>query len=68
MKGKTEEEVLEELKLENKTHDEISNVLAHKIFPGNKPSNTLLLDKITPHSVGMLIAMYEHKVFVQGTI
>lgn len=40
----------------------------HKRYPGNKPSNTLLLDELSPHSLGMLIALYEHKVFVQGVI
>ena len=40
----------------------------HKNYPGDKPSNTLLLDELTPYSMGMLIALYEHKVFVQGVI
>lgn len=44
------------------------NVDIHKHYPGNKPSNTLLLDELTPHTLGMLIALYEHKVFVQGVI
>jgi glucose-6-phosphate isomerase len=45
-----------------------SNDNIHKHYPGNKPSNTLLLEELTPHSLGMLLAMYEHKVFVQGVI
>jgi glucose-6-phosphate isomerase len=40
----------------------------HKVFPGNRPSNTLLYQKLDPHTLGMLIALYEHKVFVQGVI
>jgi len=44
------------------------NLVAHCSFPGNRPSNTLLLDKVTPHNLGALIALYEHKIFVQGVI
>ncbi|MCL2039371.1 MAG: glucose-6-phosphate isomerase [Bacteroidetes bacterium] len=68
MKGKTEYEVRDELLKENKTEDEINHILPHKVFEGNKPSNTILIDKLTPYTLGMLIAMYEHKVFVQGAI
>lgn len=42
--------------------------VAHRSFPGNRPSNTLLLPKLTPHTLGQLIALYEHKIFVQGAI
>ena len=45
-----------------------TTLLPHKVFPGNKPTNTLLFDRLTPHTLGMLIALYEHKVFVQGVI
>jgi glucose-6-phosphate isomerase len=68
MKGKTETEVTAELIKENKTKKEIDSILPHKIFTGNKPSNTFLISKISPKTLGMLIAMYEHKVFVQGAI
>jgi len=68
MKGKNEKEVLSELKQSNLTDDEIKMILAHKVFKGNKPTNTILLKKLTPHNLGSLIAMYEHKVFVQGII
>ena len=44
------------------------NTEPHKVYPGNKPSNILLLDELTPRSLGILIALYEHKVFVQGAI
>jgi len=45
-----------------------TTLLPHKVFPGNKPTNTLLFDLLTPHTLGMLIALYEHKVFVQGVV
>jgi len=68
MKGKTKDEVLAELKKEGKSDEEITHLLPHKIFMGNKPTNTLLIEKLTPKTLGMLIALYEHKVFVQGSI
>ena len=42
--------------------------MPHRVFEGNRPSNTLLLDRLTPHALGTLVALYEHSVFVQGTI
>jgi glucose-6-phosphate isomerase len=48
--------------------ERIDALVAHRAFPGNRPSNTLLLDALTPASLGALIALYEHKVFVQGVI
>jgi glucose-6-phosphate isomerase len=68
MKSKIEDEVRSELTKEGKTGEQINNLSLHKVFDGNKPTNTILIDKLTPHSLGMLIAMYEHKVFVQGAI
>jgi len=65
--GKTKEEVHLELKLAN-NQDKIEQLLPFKIFRGNKPSNTILLDTLTPKNLGSLIAMYEHKTFVQGYI
>ena len=65
--GKTKEDVHLELKLSN-NQDKISQLLPFKVFQGNKPSNTLLIDKLTPKNLGSLIAMYEHKTFVQGYI
>jgi glucose-6-phosphate isomerase len=47
---------------------EIRDLLPHKVFPGNRPTNTLLYRKLTPRTLGRLIALYEHKVFVQGVI
>jgi glucose-6-phosphate isomerase len=68
MKGKTENEALIELRSTGLEEPEISKLLPHKIFPGNNPSNTILVKKITPRTLGSLIAMYEHKIFVQGVI
>ena len=65
--GKTKEEVHLELKLAN-NQDKIEQLLPFKVFEGNKPSNTILIDKLTPLNLGSLIAMYEHKTFVQGYI
>ncbi len=68
MKGKTEEEVIEELRAAGKSDEEIRKLAPFKVFKGNKPSNSILLKKLTPRTLGGLIAMYEHKIFVQGVI
>lgn len=68
MIGKTSEEARAELLAQGMQGDELEALLPHKVFPGNKPTNTLLFDKLDPHSLGMLIALYEHKVFVQGIV
>ncbi len=68
MRGKTADEVRAELSAMNKTPGEIALLTPHRVFPGNKPSNTILLEKLTPSALGSLIALYEHKVFVQGAI
>ncbi|MFA5628084.1 MAG: glucose-6-phosphate isomerase [Thiohalomonadaceae bacterium] len=68
MKGKNYEEVLAELQAEGKNETEIEALVNHKIFPGNRPSNTLLFKKLSPRTLGRLVALYEHKVFVQGVI
>lgn len=68
MRGKTEDEVRTELHSQGMAADEIEALVPHKIFPGNRPSNTILLDALTPSALGALIALYEHKVFVQGVI
>lgn len=68
MKGKSTVEARAELAAEGKTPVEIAQLLPHKVFPGNRPSNSLLYRKLTPRTLGMLIALYEHKVFVQGAI
>jgi glucose-6-phosphate isomerase len=68
MNGKTEEEVIAELKKAGKTDDEINKIAPFKVFEGNRPTNSILVKKITPRTLGSLIAMYEHKTFVQGII
>ena len=68
MNGKTREEVVAELKASGKTEAEIEKLTPFKIFSGNRPSNSILVKKITPKMLGSLIAMYEHKIFVQGVI
>jgi glucose-6-phosphate isomerase len=68
MNGKTEEEVKSELSASGKNKEEIKKLLKFKVFSGNKPTNSILLKQVTPKSLGSLIAMYEHKIFVQGII
>ena len=68
MKGKTLKEAAEELAQAGKSKDEIKALKKFKSFEGNRPSNTFIFKKIDPYSFGMLIAMYEHKVFVQGVL
>ncbi len=68
LNGKNEDEVVDELKFKKFKEEEIERIKAFKVFEGNKPTNTILVDKLTPESMGKLIAMYEHKIFVQGII
>jgi glucose-6-phosphate isomerase len=68
MRGKTEDEVRVELESQNMPAAEIEALVQHKVFPGNRPSNTLLMETLTPAALGVLIALYEHKVFVQGVL
>lgn len=66
--GKTKQEVEAEFIQAGKSLDEVKNIVPFKIFTGNKPTNSILVQKITPFTLGALIAMYEHKIFVQGVI
>jgi glucose-6-phosphate isomerase len=68
MKGKTADEVRADLKQQGLSTDEIERLTPHKTFPGNRPSNTILMDHLNPATLGALIALYEHKTFVQGVI
>jgi glucose-6-phosphate isomerase len=68
MNGKTYDEVVAELKASGKSDAEIEKLAPFKVFEGNRPTNSILVKKITPRSLGSLIAMYEHKIFVQGII
>ncbi|WP_396194613.1 glucose-6-phosphate isomerase [Flavobacterium sp.] len=68
LNGKTEAQVKAEFEKQNITGAKANYLLPFKVFTGNKPTNTLLIDKLTPKSLGSLIALYEHKIFVQGVI
>ncbi|BCR03864.1 glucose-6-phosphate isomerase [Desulfuromonas versatilis] len=68
MKGKTEAEARRELEAAGLDAREVAALLPHKVFPGNRPSNSILFKKLTPKTLGTLIALYEHKIFVQGAI
>ena len=68
MNGKSRKEVEEELKAAGKNADEIEKLAPFKVFEGNRPTNSILIKRITPHTLGSLIAIYEHKIFVQGII
>ena len=68
MRGKTAAEVRAELKAQGLKKKEIAKLLPHRVFPGNRPSNTLLYHRLNPRTLGRIIALYEHKVFVQSVI
>ena len=68
MNGKTEDEVKVELTSKGMSETEMKDLVPFKVFEGNKPTNTILIDQLTPESLGSLIALYEHKIFVQGVI
>jgi glucose-6-phosphate isomerase len=68
MKGKTKAEAEAELKASGLSGEPLQSLLPHKVFTGNKPTNSIFVKKITPHNLGALIALYEHKIFVQGII
>ena len=68
MKGKSKDEVHKELESQDLEVDEIQKLLPFKIFDGNKPTTSILINQLTPKSLGKLVAMYEHKIFVQGVV
>lgn len=68
MNGKSQEEVIAELKKAGMSENEIKELAPFKVFDGNRPTNSILLKKVTPYTLGSLIALYEHKIFVQGVI
>jgi glucose-6-phosphate isomerase len=68
MKGKTEKEVIDEFVRNGKNKKDIIHLVPYKVFHGNRPTNSLLFKELTPKTLGSLIAMYEHKIFVQGVI
>ena len=68
MNGKTEEQARKELESQGLGDEHIANLLPYKIFTGNRPTNSFLVKKITPFTLGQLIAFYEHKIFTQGVV
>lgn len=68
MLGKTKDEARVELEKQGLTGDELEKLLPHKVFEGNRPTTSILFDKLTPNTLGKLIALYEHKIFVQGIL
>jgi glucose-6-phosphate isomerase len=66
MLGKTKAQARAELEKQGLSGDKLEDLLPHKIFEGNRPTSTILFDKLTPNTLGKLIALYEHKIFVQG--
>uniref|UniRef100_A0A672S5W4 Glucose-6-phosphate isomerase n=1 Tax=Sinocyclocheilus grahami TaxID=75366 RepID=A0A672S5W4_SINGR len=68
MKGKTTEEAKKELEAGGLSGDKLEKILPHKVFQGNKPTNSIIFKKLSPYTLGVLIAMYEHKIFIQGVM
>jgi glucose-6-phosphate isomerase len=68
MEGKTEAEARRELENQGITGEELEALVLHKVFDGNRPTNSILVREIDPHTLGLLIALYEHKIFTQGVI
>ena len=68
MNGKPAEQAAAELRKEGKSEEEIQRLLPHKVFDGNRPTNSILFRSLTPRVLGSLVALYEHKIFVQGVI
>jgi glucose-6-phosphate isomerase len=68
MKGKTEAEAREELQAGGMSGERLEQLIPHKVFEGNRPTNSILFQKLTPRTLGSLLAMYEHKIFTQGII
>ena len=68
MRGKTADEARAELEAAGLPEERVAALVPHKTFAGNRPSNTFMMDKLTPRALGRLIALYEHKIFVQGVV
>jgi glucose-6-phosphate isomerase len=68
MAGKSESQARSELEAAGLSGDKLENLLPHKVFTGNRPTNSIVVKKVTPFTLGALIAMYEHKIFVQGVM
>ena len=68
MKGRSIEDVENELRSKGMSQKEIAALAPHRVFTGNRPTNSILINRLTPHALGNLIALYEHKIFVQGIV
>uniref|UniRef100_A0A672ZLK0 Glucose-6-phosphate isomerase n=1 Tax=Sphaeramia orbicularis TaxID=375764 RepID=A0A672ZLK0_9TELE len=68
MRGKTTEEARKELEASGQSGEALEKILPHKVFQGNRPTNSIIFKKLTPYTLGALIAMYEHKIFIQGVM
>ncbi|XP_059209931.1 glucose-6-phosphate isomerase b isoform X4 [Centropristis striata] len=68
MKGKTTEEARKELEAGGLSGEALDKILPHKVFQGNRPTNSIIFKKLSPYTLGALIAMYEHKIFIQGVM
>ncbi len=68
MRGKTADEVRDELQAQGTSDTKLEALVPHKVFPGNRPTTSIVFDRLDPETLGALIALYEHKVFVQGCI
>ncbi len=68
MRGRTTEEAKAEMLADGMSEADAQGLAPHRTFPGNRPTNTILVDRLTPHTLGALVALYEHRIFVQGVI
>ena len=68
MRGRTDAEARIQMEAQGLDQADIFRLVPHRVFPGNRPSNLLMFDKLTPRILGILIALYEHKIYVQGTL
>ncbi|MFW5819524.1 MAG: glucose-6-phosphate isomerase [Desulfovermiculus sp.] len=68
MRGKTGEEARQELQGQGLEEKEVERLVPHKVFPGNRPTSSILIEELTPYTLGALMALYEHKIFVQGAV
>ena len=68
MNGKSKKEVIREFEMKGIDLSSVEDIIPHKVFEGNKPTTTFLIKKLTPYTLGSLVAAYEHKIFIQGVI
>jgi glucose-6-phosphate isomerase len=68
MRGRTREEALAEMEAEGMSPERAAELAPHRTFPGNRPTNSILMERLTPRTLGALVAMYEHRIFVQGVV